>query len=86
MPEELPNINDETWVSTVEAEQITGYARRYLQQLARHFYSLPENERLIRVRKRNIGYELWLPDIVKYIDEHGNGPKNRPLLPIDSMS
>lgn len=76
MTEQTPIVVEEIWVNTTEGEQITGYHRRYLQLLARKFSKLPENERLIRIRRRTSGYELWLPDIITYIELHGYGPRN----------
>ena len=65
---------DEIWVSSTEGAEITGYHRDYVQRLARNNWKLPEEERLIRVHKRLHGYDIWLPDLVKYIEEYGNGP------------
>ena len=64
----------EIWVTTNEAEELTGYNRRYLKQLAHKNSHLPEDERDIKVRLRARRYELWLPDLLRYIDEIGYGP------------
>ena len=64
----------ETWVITPEGAELTGYSREYLEQLARKNFRLPEDERLIKIRKRANRYELWLPDLLRYIDETGYGP------------
>jgi len=72
---ELPD-NQEIWVMTAEAAEITGYNIDYLQQLARKNLRRPEDERLIKVRKRSGRHELWLPDLMHYILEHGYGPRN----------
>lgn len=84
MSNDLPQITDEVWVNTPEANQITGYYRDHLQRLARNNWNLPENERLIRVRKRANRYELWLPDLVNYIKNYGAGPNNRKPKFLDS--
>ena len=62
------------WVMTTEGAESTGYSREYLELLARKNLRLPENERLIKVRMRARRYELWLPDLLRYIEEIGNGP------------
>jgi hypothetical protein len=68
--------NEESWVSTSEGAEITGYNQIYVQRLARDNWNLPEAERLIRVRKRSRGYDLWLPDLMRYMNESGNGPQS----------
>ena len=72
---ELPD-NQEIWVMTAEGAEITGYSAEYLQQMARKNFLKPEEDRQIRVRKRSKFYELWLPDILKHIEERGYGPRN----------
>ena len=65
----------EIWVTTNEGEELTGYNRRYLKQLANKNAKLPDDERVIKVRKRSgLFYELWLPDLLRYIKEIGYGP------------
>ena len=66
--------DQETWVMTTEGAEVTGYNRQYLEQLARKYFQLPEDERPIKVRMRARRYELWLPDLLRYIEEIGNGP------------
>ena len=65
----------EIWVTTNEAEGLTGYNHQYLKQLAYKNSHLPEDERVIKVRMRSGRfYELWLPDLLRYINEIGYGP------------
>lgn len=64
----------ETWVTTAEGGELTGYNKRYLEKLAYKYWQLPDDERLIKLRKRSGRYELWLPDLLRYIDETGYGP------------
>lgn len=65
----------EIWVMTREGAELTGYSHEYIEQLARKNIKLPEDERHIKVRKRSgFFYELWLPDVLRYIDEVGYGP------------
>jgi hypothetical protein len=71
---EIPS-DQEVWVTTNEAEELTGYNRQYLKQMAYKNAKLPEDERLIKVRMRSGRfYELWLPDLLRYIKEIGYGP------------
>jgi hypothetical protein len=69
--------DQEIWVITPEAAELTGYSREYLEQLARKHSRLSVDERLIKVRKRANRYELWLPDLLRYIEETGRGPQDR---------
>ncbi len=65
----------EIWVTTNEAEELIGYNRQYLKKLAYKNSHLPEAERIIKVRMRSGRfYELWLPDLLRYIEEIGYGP------------
>ena len=67
--------DQEMWVTTDEGEELTGYNRQYLRQMAYKNSKLPEDERSIKVRKRaGQYYELWLPDLLRYIQEIGYGP------------
>jgi hypothetical protein len=68
----------EIWVTTDEGEALTGYNRHYLRQLASKNLKLPDDERLIKVRKRGGPYhEIWLPDLLRYIQEIGYGPHQK---------
>ena len=64
----------EIWVTTTEGKELTGYNRQYVEKLANKNWRLPEDERLIKLRKRSGRFELWLPDLLRYIDEVGYGP------------
>ena len=64
----------EIWVMMSEGAEITGYNTRYLGQLAKKNLELPEDERELKVRKRGGRLEVWLPDLVRYIEEIGYGP------------
>ena len=66
--------DQEIWVMTTEGAEATGYNRQYLEKLARKIFQLPEDERFIKVRMRARRYELWLPDLLHYIEETGYGP------------
>jgi len=68
----------EIWVTTREGAAATGYNSQYLEKLANKNSRLPEAERHIKIRKRSgLFYELWLPDLLRYIDEIGYGPHQK---------
>jgi prophage antirepressor-like protein len=69
---------EEIWVNATEAAEITGYSASHLRIIARETLSLPEDQRLIKIRKRSRGYDMWLPDIIRYISQHGHGPYQKP--------
>ena len=62
------------WVTTREGAEVTGYNHQYLEKLSKKIWLLPEDERTIKLRKRSGRYELWLPDLLRYIKEIGYGP------------
>jgi hypothetical protein len=64
----MEHINNEIWVSTSEAARITGYNQTHLQKLARDNWKRSETERTLKILKRAHGYEIWLPDLIKYIE------------------
>ena len=64
----------EIWVMTREGAELTGYSAEYLEKLANKISKLSEDERPIKIRKRGGRHELWLPDLLRYIDEIGYGP------------
>ena len=66
--------DQEIWVMTTEASELLGYNSQYLEKLARKNLNLSEDDREIKVRMRAKRYEIWLPDLLRYIDEVGYGP------------
>ena len=66
--------DQQIWVMTTEGAELTGYNRYYLEKLAKKNSRLPEDERPIKVRKRLGRHELWLPDLLHYIEAIGYGP------------
>lgn len=70
-------VPDEIWVNTNEGAEITSYFSAHVRKLARDNWKLSEDQRLIRVRRRVERYEIWLPDLINYIEEHGYGPHHR---------
>ncbi len=71
---DYPSGVEEIWVNTREGAEKTGYNRQYVKLLAMKFWRLSEEERPIQMRKRSNGFELWLPDLVDYINKVGRGP------------
>ena len=66
---------EEIWVNVSEGAELTGYHPDHVRELARNNWKLPEEQRLIKVRKRSNGYDIWLPDLFKYKSDHGKGPQ-----------
>jgi hypothetical protein len=68
---------EEIWVNSTEAAEITGYNPDYLRKIVRLNREMPEDQRLLKLRKRSHGYDMWLPDLIKYI-KNGHGPYQKP--------
>lgn len=66
---------DEIWVSITEAAEKTGYNPYTLRKLAWSVSKKPEDEREFKMRQRSYGWELWLPDLLAYIEKPGHGPQ-----------
>jgi hypothetical protein len=66
---------EEIWVNTTEGANITGYNVDYLRQLAQKMWQQPEGERAIKMLNRSRRYEMWLPDLIAYIEGLGHGPQ-----------
>lgn len=69
-----PKIVEETWVNVTEAAEITGYNRGHILRLARTMWHQSEADRPVKLRKRTSGYDLWLPDLMTYIQREARGP------------
>ena len=67
-------LADQIWVNTREGAEKTGYNRQYVKLLAMKIWRQPESERPIQIRKRSNGFELWLPDLLAYMNSEGHGP------------
>lgn len=72
-----PASVEQTWVNVTEGAEITSYNRDHLRQFVRKLWNMPESERSIQIRKRTNGFELWLPDLVAYVNEPGHGPQRK---------
>jgi hypothetical protein len=71
-------MSEETWLTTAEAAEATGYFRDHLRKLAYANWKKPENERVIKVRRLSGGdYLIYLPSLQDYIEHHGKGPYKR---------
>lgn len=68
---------EETWVNTTEAAEITGYNNEHVRLIARENWNRPEPERRVRVRRRSNRYDIWLPDLIRYMREYGYGPHRK---------
>ncbi len=69
------NPDDEIWVNTAEAAEITGYNQSYLSQLASRMWDKPEGEREIKTKRRGGNFEMWLPDLLRHQHRGGKGPR-----------
>jgi hypothetical protein len=76
----VKNADEEIWVNTTEGEELTGYNRAYLSQLAGKMWDKPEAEREIKTKKRAGGYEMWLPDLLRHKQKGRRGPKKNKKL------
>jgi hypothetical protein len=68
---------EEIWVNVTEGAELSGYNADHVRLLARDNWRLPEAQRLIKVRKRTNGYDIWLPDLIRYKTEVGRGPHEK---------
>jgi hypothetical protein len=75
----MADLSDEQtiWVNTTEAAEITGYNAEHVRKLARDNWKLAEDKQIIRVRFRSNRYDIWLPDLLSYINEKGYGPHRK---------
>jgi hypothetical protein len=65
---------EEIWVNVTEGAEKTGYNRQYVMKLVGKIWRQPEETRPIRLRKRTNGYDIWLPDLMVYIEQSRHGP------------
>jgi hypothetical protein len=69
--------SQEIWVVLYEAAELTGYSIDGVRRVANRIGKLPEEERPIRMRKRSSRWELWLPDLLAYMDQNNHGPHRK---------
>jgi len=68
---------EEIWVTVTEAAEKTGYNYHTMRKMIWKTASQPEDEREIKLRKRSYGWELWLPDLIAYLQKPGRGPQGK---------
>ncbi|MEO8607185.1 MAG: hypothetical protein ABI690_04855 [Chloroflexota bacterium] len=68
---------EEIWVNVSEGAEISGYNSDHVRLLARNNWKLAEADRFIKIRKRSNGYDIWLPDLMRYKLEVGRGPHDK---------
>jgi len=72
-----PKAVGQMWVNLTEGAEITNYSRDHLWKIISKIWKMPETERPIRLRKRSNGYDIWLPDLVAYVNQPGHGPQRK---------
>src|SRR5262249_53587835 len=60
---------EEIWINVEQGAERTGYHLDHVRRLARESLRMPENERLIKVRREGHAYEIWLPDLINYVEK-----------------
>lgn len=66
---------EEIWVNIAEAAEITGYSVFSIRGVVKRIVKQPEAKREIKLRLRSYRWELWLPDLMKYVVKPGRGPR-----------
>ncbi len=74
MVSDQDRVVEQIWVNITEATKITGYNRGHMSRLVRTIWNQPEETRPIKLRHRTSGYELWLPDLIEYMEKIARGP------------
>lgn len=69
--------SQEIWVVLYEAVELTGYSIDGIRRIANRIGKLPAEERPIKMRKRSSRWELWLPDLLVYMNEQNRGPHQK---------
>ena len=67
----------EIWVDLREAAEITGYNSGSVKKIAQRMERQPEDQRQVKIRKRTSRWELWLPDLIAYLDGPRHGPQRK---------
>jgi hypothetical protein len=70
----VEQVAEQIWVNTAEATEATGYNYHSIRKLIQRIASQPEETREIKMRRRSTGWELWLPDLMAYVDKPRSGP------------
>jgi hypothetical protein len=69
----------EIWVDLYEGAEITGYSVVGLRKIAHRMMQLPEEERQVKVRKRTSRWELWLPNLLAYVNQPNRGSRQNKI-------
>ncbi|MEO8609090.1 MAG: hypothetical protein ABI690_14465 [Chloroflexota bacterium] len=67
----------DVWVDIYEAAERTGYSVDGMRKVAQRIGRLPEEQREIKMRKRTSRWELWLPDVIAYVERPFRGPHSK---------
>jgi hypothetical protein len=65
------------WVDLYEAAERTGYSIDGIRKVANRIGRLPEDQREIKMRKRTSRWEMWLPDLMAFVDQPNRGPHRK---------
>jgi hypothetical protein len=69
--------SQEIWVDIYEAAERTGYSIDGMRKVAQRIGRQPEEEREIKMRKRTSRWELWLPDVITYVQGPIRGARSK---------
>jgi hypothetical protein len=69
--------SQEIWVDIYEAAERTGYSVDGMRKVAQRIGRQPEEEREIKMRKRTSRWELWLPDVIDYVQRPIRGARSK---------
>jgi hypothetical protein len=71
--------SQEIWVDLHEAAEKTGYSIDGIRKVAQRISRQAEAEREIKMRKRSSRWEMWLPDLIAYVERpfRGAQPKRK---------
>jgi hypothetical protein len=75
MSEAAKKTVEEIWVNVAEATELTGYSFDTIRMMVYRMSLKPEAEREMHLRKRANRWEMWLPDLISYLDKPGRGPR-----------
>ena len=75
MSDEEVKVAEEIWVNLSEATEITGYNYNSLRKVIWQMAQEPEEQRSIKIKKRSNAWELWLPDLMNFMQEPRRGPQ-----------
>lgn len=74
---ELEKTEPQIWVDIYEAAERTGYSVHGMRKVVQRIGRQPEHQREIKMRKRTSRWELWLPDVINYVERPSHGPQRK---------